>query len=91
MFFVLVSKVVFDFLFLFIVMMLVVEIIDLVIGYDWLLFVFINLIIWFGENIVIWGFNGIGKFILLKILIGEIEKISGDFYFLDNIKINYFL
>ena len=63
---------------------------DLVIGYDRPLLAPINLTIRFGENIAIRGFNGIGKSTLLKTLIGEIEKISGDFHFPDNTKINYF-
>ncbi|EMM1216670.1 ABC-F family ATP-binding cassette domain-containing protein [Enterococcus faecium] len=84
------SKAVFDFPFSPIVTTLAVETTDLVIGYDRPLLAPINLTIRFGENIAIRGFNGIGKSTLLKTLIGEIEKISGDFHFPDNTKINYF-
>lgn len=43
-----------------------------------------------GQKKVISGFNGIGKTTLLKTLVGELSKISGEFIFTEDIKIGYY-
>lgn len=63
---------------------------NLKIGYDKPLLSNLNLEIKAGEKVVITGFNGIGKSTLLKTLIGEIPKLSGEFKFSKNVKVGYF-
>ena len=43
-----------------------------------------------GEKLGIIGSNGTGKSTLLKTLVGNLEKISGDFEFGHNVKVGYF-
>ena len=43
-----------------------------------------------GEKLGIIGSNGTGKSTLLKTIVGNLEKISGDFEFGHNVKIGYF-
>ncbi len=43
-----------------------------------------------GDHIAITGFNGIGKTTLFKTLIGELNKISGNYKFVEGAKIAYF-
>lgn len=80
----------FDFPYAPIVTTLAVETADLVIGYQKPLLPPINLTIRYGEKVAIRGFNGIGKSTLLKTLIGELAKLSGEYHFPENTKINYF-
>ncbi|MFV0560103.1 MAG: ABC-F family ATP-binding cassette domain-containing protein [Enterococcus sp.] len=84
------ARPVFDFPISPIVTTLALETDQLVIGYNTPLLSPINLTIRYGEKVAIRGFNGIGKSTLLKTLIGDIPKISGDFHFPANTKINYF-
>lgn len=42
------------------------------------------------QKLVITGFNGIGKSTLLKTLVGELQPLSGQFEFANNVKIGYF-
>ena len=62
---------------------------DLVIGYDSPIAT-VNLDLKKGERLAVIGDNGIGKSTLLKTLVGEVEKISGDFRFGANVAIGYF-
>ncbi|EOL41790.1 ABC transporter ATP-binding protein [Enterococcus phoeniculicola] len=80
----------FDFPYAPIVTTLALETTSLEIGYERPLLPPIQLTIRYGEKVAIRGFNGIGKSTLLKTLIGEIEKLDGDFHFPENTKINYF-
>ena len=43
------------------------------------------------QKLVITGFNGIGKSTLLKTLVGELQPLSGQFEFANNVKIGYSL
>lgn len=63
---------------------------DLEIGYDKPLLSPLNFELMGGEKIVITGFNGIGKSTLIKTLINEIEKLSGNYEFTDSVKFGYF-
>ncbi|MBR5417765.1 MAG: ABC-F family ATP-binding cassette domain-containing protein, partial [Clostridiales bacterium] len=62
---------------------------DLVIGYDKPVAT-VNLDLKKGERLAVIGDNGIGKSTLLKTLVGEVEKLSGDFRFGANVVIGYF-
>ena len=62
---------------------------DLVIGYDSPIAT-VNLDLKKGERLAVIGDNGIGKSTLLKTLVGEVEKLSGDFRFGANVAIGYF-
>ncbi len=62
---------------------------DLVIGYDSPIAT-VNLDLKKGERLAVIGDNGIGKSTLLKTLVGEVEKLSGDFSFGANVAIGYF-
>lgn len=43
-----------------------------------------------GEKLVFKGFNGVGKLILIKLILGVILVLSGKLDFLLFVKINYF-
>lgn len=62
---------------------------DLVIGYDKPLAT-INLDLKKGERLAVIGDNGIGKSTFLKTIIGEAQKLSGDFRFGVNVQTGYF-
>ena len=62
---------------------------DLVIGYDSPIAT-VNLDLKKGERLAVIGDNGIGKSTLLKTLVGEVPKISGDFRFGVNVQTGYF-
>ena len=62
---------------------------DLVIGYDKPIAT-VNLDLKKGERLAVIGDNGIGKSTLLKTLVGEVEKLSGDYRFGANVCIGYF-
>ncbi len=62
---------------------------DLVVGYDRALAT-VNLDLKRGERLAVIGDNGIGKSTLLKTLVGEVSKLSGDFKFGVNVEIGYF-
>lgn len=67
-----------------------IEVKNLKIGYDYQLLPELNLKINSTEKIVITGFNGIGKSTLLKTMIGEIDKISGNIKYSRDINIGYY-
>lgn len=68
----------------------VLKVVDLEIGYNNnSLLEPLNLIIRNKDKVVITGKNGIGKSTLIKTIIESIPKISGDFYWDKNVKINY--
>ncbi len=62
---------------------------DLVIGYDTPLAT-VNIDLKKGERLAVIGDNGIGKSTFLKTLVGEVEKLSGDFRFGVNVQTGYF-
>ncbi len=62
---------------------------DLVIGYDKPIAT-VNLDLKRGERLAVIGDNGIGKSTFLKTLVGEVEKLSGDFRFGVNVEVGYF-
>jgi ATP-binding cassette subfamily F protein 3 len=62
---------------------------DLVIGYDKPIAT-VNLDLKRGERLAVIGDNGIGKSTLLKTLVGEVEKLSGDWRFGVNVEVGYF-
>ncbi|MCR5474350.1 MAG: ATP-binding cassette domain-containing protein [Lachnospiraceae bacterium] len=62
---------------------------DLVVGYDRPLAT-VNLDVKKGERLAVIGDNGIGKSTLLKTLVGEVKKLSGEFRFGVNVEIGYF-
>lgn len=66
------------------------RVMNLEVGYYYPLLPKINFSITNRQKVVICGFNGIGKSTLLKTIIGELKKISGDIKFGENIKIGYY-
>lgn len=68
----------------------ILEIKNLEVGYEGPLLPKMDFNIVAGEKIAITGFNGIGKSTLLKTIIGEIPKISGNIKYAKNIKYGYF-
>ena len=62
---------------------------DLVIGYDKPIAT-VNLDLKRGERLAVIGDNGIGKSTFLKTLVGEVEKLSGDWRFGVNVEVGYF-
>lgn len=68
----------------------VLEIRGLEVGYYYPLLPKLDFAVKNRSRVVITGFNGIGKSTLLKTLIGEIPKLSGEFAFAENVKIGYF-
>ncbi len=62
---------------------------DLVIGYDTPLAT-VNIDLKKGERLAVIGDNGIGKSTFLKTLVGDVEKLSGDFRFGVNVQTGYF-
>jgi len=68
----------------------VLKIKDLEIGYVDSLVEPLSLVIRRQEKVVITGKNGIGKSTFLKTVLGEVEKINGDFEWIDTAKIAYF-
>lgn len=67
---------------------LVVE--NLEIGYDRALLPSLSFTVGGRDKLVITGFNGIGKSTLLKTLVGEISKLSGNYHFAKQVKIGYY-
>lgn len=63
---------------------------ELEVGYTHALLPKLNLNIENDEKVVISGFNGIGKSTLLKTIMGEIDKISGEVICSKDIKIGYY-
>lgn len=69
---------------------LIFETKDLVIGYDEALTKPLNLRMERGDRIAIVGQNGLGKTTLIKTILGDIEPISGEINFGQNLHIGYF-
>jgi ATPase subunit of ABC transporter with duplicated ATPase domains len=69
---------------------MLLDVSDLVVGYDKPLLAPFNFSILQPEKVVVTGFNGIGKSTLIKTLLGLIPKISGDFEFSNTVKVGYF-
>lgn len=69
---------------------IVVEVRDLVLGYDEALTRPVNLSLERGEKIALRGVNGLGKSTLLKTLLGEILPFSGQVFLGENIFPGYF-
>lgn len=67
----------------------VLEIKDLVIGYNQPLCQ-VNLTLMAGQKVAIIGGNGCGKSTLMKTLVGDVEKLSGDFLTGHQIEVGYF-
>ncbi|HFL3244693.1 TPA: ATP-binding cassette domain-containing protein, partial [Clostridioides difficile] len=63
---------------------------NLEVGYYYSLLPKLNFSVDGGQKIVITGFNGIGKSTLLKTLVKDIPRISGDFQFSEQVKIGYY-
>lgn len=63
---------------------------SLSIGYDHPLLPPISFILKKGEKIAVLGQNGVGKTTFLKTILGLLRPISGNYAFLEGIKINYF-
>lgn len=63
---------------------------NLEVGYYYPLLPKISFDIRKNQKVVITGFNGIGKSTLLKTIIGEIDKISGQIKFGDKVEIGYY-
>ncbi len=68
----------------------ILDINDLVIGYEKPLLKPISFSILKGEKIAIIGKNGVGKSTLIKTILNVIPALNGTFYWNDKIKINYF-
>lgn len=69
---------------------IIFEIEDLVLGYDEVLIKLFNFYLERGKKIVLKGMNGIGKFILLKILFGIIKLFEGNVKLGDYLEVGYF-
>lgn len=63
---------------------------ELVIGYKRPLLSPISFVLKEGEKIAILGQNGVGKTTFLKTILGDIPAISGSFFWLDGINVNYY-
>ena len=63
---------------------------NLEVGYYYSLLPKLNFSVDGGQKIVITGFNGIGKSTLLKTLVKDIPRISGNFQFSEQVKIGYY-
>lgn len=63
----------------------VLKVKGLSIGYEVFLVEFIEFIVRKGEKVVIIGKNGVGKLIMIKILMGIILLFEGSFDWIDNI------
>lgn len=68
----------------------VLKIYDLVIGYNKPLLEPLNILIKQNEKVAILGQNGVGKSTLLKTIMNDLDKISGEFKFCPSADINYF-
>ncbi|MDO5561731.1 MAG: ABC-F family ATP-binding cassette domain-containing protein [bacterium] len=68
----------------------ILQVNNLVVGYEKALLPALNFRLRAGEKIVITGFNGIGKSTLLKTLLGEIPALAGVSKFTIGTKVNYF-
>lgn len=68
----------------------ILEVDNLVIGYEKPLLAPINFNLLKGEKIAIVGKNGVGKSTLIKTLLGIIPKLGGSYKFNEKIKISYF-
>ena len=62
----------------------------LAVGYHYPVLSDIDFSIKGGQKVVITGFNGIGKYTLLKTLIGQIPSMQGHFKFSDQVTLGYF-
>lgn len=69
---------------------MLLEVSDLVVGYDKPLLAPFNFSIMQAEKVAITGFNGIGKSTLLKTLLGIIPPLKGNFVFSETTKVGYF-
>ncbi|MCJ0850078.1 ABC-F family ATP-binding cassette domain-containing protein [Bacillus cereus] len=68
----------------------VLEVNNLEVGYDFALLPKLNFSVMGRQKLVITGFNGVGKSTLLKTIVGNIDSISGEFHFSEQIKIGYY-
>lgn len=68
----------------------VLEVIDLVVGYDKPLLKPISFEINFNERVAITGFNGIGKSTLLKTLLGQVKALSGHWELAKSAAVGYY-
>ncbi len=66
---------------------ILVDVNDLVVGYDQPLLAPINFTVAKDEVIALEGFNGIGKTTLLRTILGELKAISGSVEYADNVKL----
>ncbi|PIO82108.1 multidrug ABC transporter ATP-binding protein [Loigolactobacillus backii] len=69
---------------------MLLDVSDLVVGYEKPLLTPFNFSITQPEKVAITGFNGIGKSTLIKTLLGIIPKLSGDYWFSATTKVGYF-
>lgn len=61
-------------------------------GFDnGLLFKNVNLLFDVGEKLVVFGINGVGKFMLLKMLVGDLDVDYGIVKWLENVCIGYYV
>lgn len=68
----------------------VLQVKDLVVGYEHALLAPVSFRMTHGQKVVLKGFNGVGKSTLIKSIMGQIDALSGSSSFAPAVTVNYF-